>query len=520
MRIGLKAMREHCRMAVGSPRGRTRWNALVGERPDLAAYSEAEDALRALGRSGWDNAEEKELLTRLLLTMCREPGDQLFGNLLVLAYYPMLSNLRRKLRCASMEEDDLDQLVAISFLQVTKTLPLERHPDRLPMYLRQRTKDAVINELKRHQKESSTVFAADEVYGEQPSGDSFPETRSEESPLDLLESIAQLERLCHGRMSEKEIRLLTATVVRKERVSDYVKRVERFSNRREYELAYQRVKRQRHRTLMKIRDLLAEDPCPRNGDLSLCLDDAGSEDQRRGRRSKARLETRAGQLYFERFAELCVRFGKRPERNRGKGRPGARSFVLSDEQLVFGECVMKRESSLESQLKDIRNDEREIIASLIHKMKQGHRARGPWNLKRDNRNLRREALSNVYDALQFCAAELVKLSRGHQLEGDSRRVYVCHPYSKISRNMKEVKLICRKILDEGNIPIAPHLYLPQFIDESADPELARTLSLQLLEMCEEIRVCGSVVTDKMREEMEHALEHDIPFNHLRSEEVA
>ncbi len=56
-------------------------------------------------------------------------------------------------------------------------------------------------------------------------------------------------------------------------------------------------------------------------------------------------------------------------------------------------------------------DEREIIEALIKRMEQGRKTYGPWNVNNDKRNNPQEALEEVLDALHYCAAELVRLSR-------------------------------------------------------------------------------------------------------------
>ncbi|GAC1587135.1 MAG: hypothetical protein NVS3B20_15810 [Polyangiales bacterium] len=56
-----------------------------------------------------------------------------------------------------------------------------------------------------------------------------------------------------------------------------------------------------------------------------------------------------------------------------------------------------------------RNDAEQRILSLLgERMREGRRSYGPWNLH-DGRRYPREALSEVLDALHYCAAELLRL---------------------------------------------------------------------------------------------------------------
>jgi len=56
-------------------------------------------------------------------------------------------------------------------------------------------------------------------------------------------------------------------------------------------------------------------------------------------------------------------------------------------------------------------DERSIIDTIASRIADGRRTYGAWHVD-DGRNNPREALAEVMDALNYCAAELVRLSKG------------------------------------------------------------------------------------------------------------
>ncbi len=56
-------------------------------------------------------------------------------------------------------------------------------------------------------------------------------------------------------------------------------------------------------------------------------------------------------------------------------------------------------------------DERAIVDTIASRIADGRRTYGPWHVD-DGRNNPREALAEVMDALNYCAAELVRLSKG------------------------------------------------------------------------------------------------------------
>jgi hypothetical protein len=109
----------------------------------------------------------------------------------------------------------------------------------------------------------------------------------------------------------------------------------------------------------------------------------------------------------------------------------------------------------------------------------------------------------VLDGLHYIAAALVR--RRRQQESRHRRVYVCHPFANDpAGNIERVRAISLALIAEGVLPIAPHLYLPQLVDEATDREHALVLCLELLATCDEVRVFGNVVTEGMERELREA----------------
>ena len=68
-------------------------------------------------------------------------------------------------------------------------------------------------------------------------------------------------------------------------------------------------------------------------------------------------------------------------------------------------------------------------------------------------------------------------------------VYVCSPLSgDIVGNQDKARRYCRFAVDSGYIPIAPHLYFPQFMREESKAErnLALFMDVVLLSKCAEL----------------------------------
>jgi len=85
-----------------------------------------------------------------------------------------------------------------------------------------------------------------------------------------------------------------------------------------------------------------------------------------------------------------------------------------------------------------------------------------------------------------------------------RVVYICHPYGEDpATNVASVRCLSRLMVEQGCLPLAPQLLLPQFIDESTERELAMGFCLRLVALCDEVRVYGAM-SEGMRLEIAEA----------------
>ncbi len=103
---------------------------------------------------------------------------------------------------------------------------------------------------------------------------------------------------------------------------------------------------------------------------------------------------------------------------------------------------------------------------------------------------------------------------------DSPVAYICSPYfGDIRHNTEMAKRYSRLAVDRGWVPITPHLWLPGFISEESERELALGVGLRLLELCHEIWVCGDTISEGMRREIAHAVNTGIPVKFVKEEEL-
>lgn len=83
-------------------------------------------------------------------------------------------------------------------------------------------------------------------------------------------------------------------------------------------------------------------------------------------------------------------------------------------------------------------------------------------------------------------------------------VYVCSPYAgDVETNVMNAKRYSRFAMDQGTIPVTPHLLYPQFMDDSNEAEREKVMHFNyvLLGKCKEVWVFGGVITHGMAHEI-------------------
>lgn len=99
-------------------------------------------------------------------------------------------------------------------------------------------------------------------------------------------------------------------------------------------------------------------------------------------------------------------------------------------------------------------------------------------------------------------------------------VYICSPYSgDVIHNTELASRYSRFAVDQGYVPITPHLYLPLFISEENERELAISTGLRLLDVCSELWVCGGRISEGMRREIARAAEAGLPIRNVKEEDI-
>lgn len=99
-------------------------------------------------------------------------------------------------------------------------------------------------------------------------------------------------------------------------------------------------------------------------------------------------------------------------------------------------------------------------------------------------------------------------------------IYVCSPFSgDIEGNTERTRQFCRFALEHGQIPLAPHLMFPQFVNDE-DPEerdLALFMDIVLQGKCQELWVLGDVISEGMSVEIETAKRRRQPVRYFNAD---
>ena len=84
---------------------------------------------------------------------------------------------------------------------------------------------------------------------------------------------------------------------------------------------------------------------------------------------------------------------------------------------------------------------------------------------------------------------------------DRPLVYVASPFAgDVERNVMNARRYCRFVAENGAIPLAPHLLLPQFLSEKTERRAAMLMDEEFLHRCDQFWMFGDTITDGMARE--------------------
>jgi len=123
------------------------------------------------------------------------------------------------------------------------------------------------------------------------------------------------------------------------------------------------------------------------------------------------------------------------------------------------------------------------------------------------------------DPTAYAALSRIEKGEGHRSKNRFERplVYICSPFrGDEERNVQAALRYCRHAILEGKMPIAPHVWLPRFLNDSDrdQRELALNFGKWLMRFCSELWVFGKHISFGMEDEIKVAKKRGIPIKYF------
>lgn len=99
-----------------------------------------------------------------------------------------------------------------------------------------------------------------------------------------------------------------------------------------------------------------------------------------------------------------------------------------------------------------------------------------------------------------------------------KKIYVCSALrGDMEENIRKARIYCEYVaLEYRMLPIAPHIYFTQFLNDEnlEEREFGLSAGLSLLSECDELWYFGNQISRGMTEEICFAIKHDIPVKYI------
>ncbi len=255
--MGLRRLCPALRDHAFSHRHCSHFRAACHREPALDAHRSVGAVLEALDARDADGAPDRESLVRALLREQQRTGESYWVTVLVVAFAPMLRALRSKIQGDALSPEDLDQLVLEGFLRAVARRPLDA--PRAVVQLRWDTQRFVFRSL---QAEQRRIVNQRMLEQRARSDDAFELYAWKPQPMSIEDDErAELEALLRhtvaGDVSTAKLDVVVATRLRGAGLRELA--LERLpgAGPEELEVEYERLKRERLRTLRRLKTLLA-----------------------------------------------------------------------------------------------------------------------------------------------------------------------------------------------------------------------------------------------------------------------
>ena len=133
-------------------------------------------------------------------------------------------------------------------------------------------------------------------------------------------------------------------------------------------------------------------------------------------------------------------------------------------------------------------------------------------------------MANLYNSEgYFSPTEFEAFTRIEKAEKEAAYrpvVYICSPYSgDTERNIENARKYSRFAVDRNYLPITPHIYFTQFMDDEVPEERKTAIFMNrvLLSKCVELWVFGSVISRGMKGEIKRAKRKHLKIRYFTEE---
>ncbi len=121
-----------------------------------------------------------------------------------------------------------------------------------------------------------------------------------------------------------------------------------------------------------------------------------------------------------------------------------------------------------------------------------------------------------YETIRQAANQYLDVFRDRQqerIQDGPKLVYICAPLrGDVEKNIEFARQKAQEVFQAGDIPVCPHLMFPPIADPEnpAQDQAAREMGLRLVELCQQVNVYGTTLSEGMWAEVNRAILKDIP----------
>lgn len=257
-----REFRAHLRETVLARQHWSVYEEARAHEPVLAAHTSIVSVLATLAGGGEAQYVERDALALALIRAQQRAPSALWTSALLIAFAPMLLRLRGRIAGNLGLREELDLLVVERFLEVVQEYPAHRRPGHTALLMRQETQRAVFQLLNRERAraEADTPFEVDlmdlRALGDLVASEVDPEAEEE----DRHEMRLLLRERAALAVPSERLELIEATCFWGETIVAYATRRHPGLEGPARAALYERLKRERQRTVAKLRPLFRPAP--------------------------------------------------------------------------------------------------------------------------------------------------------------------------------------------------------------------------------------------------------------------